>query len=118
VSSIPFAEANFSPEQKGVEGTEGGNDVLKIMERYKRLIVNLLLVAAAFFLIVRPLLRALKKVSKETVMERRELPEAQNEYEQIESSGGENRKERILELSRSNPEKTQQLIKGWIGDQE
>jgi flagellar M-ring protein FliF len=118
VSSIAFSEISSMPTDVETEGGGGATDLLKLVEAYRRPLLNLIIVAAIFFLIVRPLLKSLKKVSRETVVERRELPEAEKGYEQIKDSREASQKERILELSRSNPGKTQQLIKGWIGEQE
>jgi len=117
VSSIPFTEVSSMPVGKETE-PGGASEFLQLLRDYKRPLVNLLLVAAAFFFVVRPLLRSLKKMTKETAAERRELPGSQKEYDQLEESREPSRKEKVLELSRSNPEKTQKLIRGWIGEQE
>jgi len=118
VSSIPFTEVNSMPAQGETEGGGAAADVLKLVETYRRPLVNILLVAVAFFFVVRPLLRGLKKMSREAAAEKRELPAGQKEYGQIEESRQGNSRERVFELSRSDPGKTRQLIKGWIGEQE
>jgi len=41
---------------------------------------------------------------------------AGGEQIQIPESGDGGRKERILEISNKKPEKTQQLLKGWINE--
>jgi len=118
VSSMPFTETNSMPAQEETEKKGTAADVLKLVETYKRPLVNLLLVAAAFFLVVRPLLSSLKKVNKEAGSKRRKLPPDQREYGRIEESKLGNSRERVLELSRSDPGRTRQLIKRWVDEQE
>jgi flagellar M-ring protein FliF len=117
VSSIPFTEVNSMPAQGETEEKGTAADVLKLVEAYRRPLVNLLLVAAAFFFVVKPLLRSLKGVGSETVAEKREPPSEQREYGQIEGTRQGNSRERVLELSRSDPGRTRQLIKRWIDEQ-
>jgi flagellar M-ring protein FliF len=118
VSSIPFTEVNSMPLEREIEPGGRAAEFLKLLQAYRRPLVNILLVAAAFFLIVRPLLRSLKKMSRETGAQTRELPGSRKEYDQLEESREPSRRERVLQLSRSNPEKTRKLIQGWIGEQE
>ena len=113
VSSIPFSEAmqmESTSEPKG-----GAFDLPDFFMAYKKTIINLFLVTMVFFLIVRPLLRGLRKVSEETTLRLGELS-AGGGQAQIPESGEGGRKDRILELSNNKPEKTQQLLKGWINE--
>ncbi|MFW6147564.1 MAG: flagellar basal-body MS-ring/collar protein FliF [Thermodesulfobacteriota bacterium] len=116
VSSIPFTKASSLSPARETEPGGRVSEFLKLLQAYKRPLVNLLLAAAAFFFVVRPLISSLKKMAKETVAERRELQGTRQEYEQLEQGREPNQKERVLELSRSDPEKTQKLIRGWIGE--
>ena len=114
VNSMPFSEG-ISIDTKTEVGAEGF-DILGLLKNYRKMIINLLLVVLVFFVIVRPLLKSLKKMARETVSERRELPPGAEEYTQIAESGGKSQKEKALEISRSSPERTEQLIKGWIAE--
>jgi len=78
--------------------------------------VNLLLVIVVFFLVIRPLLKGLKNMTKAAMSETMELPAGTRGYPRIPESGVMDQKERALELSKSNPKRTEQLIKGWVGE--
>jgi len=118
VSSIPFSEAVSIP-MEGDTNIDGSKfNLLKLVGVYKKTVINLGLVALVFFLVVRPLLKSIKKVSTEAVIKAKELPEPSGEYAQISETHARNQKEKVLELTKRNPEKTHQLIKGWIGRQE
>ncbi len=114
VNSMPFSEAISI--DTGTEVGAEGFDILRLLGTHRKTIINLLLVVLVFFLIVRPLLKSLKKVAGETVFERKGLPPGAKEYTQIAESGEKSQKEKALEISRSSPERTEQLIKGWIGE--
>ena len=87
------------------------------MGDYKKIIVNIVLIGLAFFLIVRPMLRGLRRMAGEGLFEGTELPAGRGEdYRQIPESGDMSQKEKIIQVSKSNPEKTEQLIKGWISE--
>ena len=114
VSSIPFSEP-ISIEGE-TEGGVKGFDILKLVGNYRKIVINLLLVALVFFIIVRPLLKSIKKVSKETILERKELPAGSKKYAQISESGKMNLKGNVLELSKKSPRTAEQVIKGWLGE--
>ncbi len=110
VSSISFSEAiptDIKAEKKGF-------DVLRHVGNYRKTIVNLLLLALVFFLIVRPLLKSIKKATKET-FERKELPAGAREYTEIPGSKKMSPKDKLLELTKDDPERIEQVLKGWIG---
>ena len=114
VSSIPFSEAiSLEGEFEG-EGEEF--DILRVLSSYRKTIVNLLLVALVFFIIVRPLLRTIKRMATEATFETKELPSGGKEYKQIPESGEVTSREKILEASKKSPKTTEQVIKGWIGE--
>lgn len=114
VSSIPFLKATTMSTKTEIEGE--GFDILKILENYKKAIISLFFVVLVFFLGVRPLLKGLKKMDIKTVSEIKDLPPAEA-YAQITGSEQMSKKDRILELSRNNPEKTEQLLRGWINEE-
>ncbi|MBE9574814.1 MAG: flagellar M-ring protein FliF [Proteobacteria bacterium] len=93
-------------------------DIVKLVGNHKRTIVNLLLVFLVFFLVIRPLLKGLRKMTEEGMSETAELPAGTRGYARIPESPGLGQKERALELSKSNPEKAEQLIKGWVAEKE
>jgi len=116
VNSIPFSE-NISAGTLP-EGAGGGFDILKLVGKYRKTALNLALVVLVFLLVVRPLLKSLKKMSQETISEKLELPAGATGYARIPESGGMGQKERALELTKTNPDKTEQLIKGWVSEKE
>ena len=118
VSSIPFSEAISIPMGAGREREGIASGILKIMGTYRNTLLNLMLMGLVFIFIVRPLLKSIKNVNREAFLQRKELPRASKEYPQIAEPGEMSQKERAIELARGNPGKTQQLIKGWIGEQE
>jgi flagellar M-ring protein FliF len=111
VSSIPFSEGMEMESPAALKG--GQFDILEVFMAYKKTIINLFLVALVFFLVVRPLLKGLRRVSEETALRLGELS-AGGGQAQIPESGG--RKDRALEISNNKPEKTKQLLKGWINE--
>ena len=116
VSSIPFAEA-ISVDTLP-EGTGRSFDILSFIGNYRKTAVNLVLVALVFFLVVRPLLKGLRTMSREAISGGLELPAGRGGYPRIPESAGVDQKERALELSKSNPEKAEELIKGWVAEKE
>ena len=114
VSSIPFSE-EILVDNKIIEE---GSDILRFVEDHKRTFLNILLVILVFFIVIRPLLKGLKNVTGEIGYERMKLPSDSKEYTQIPESTGMNQKQQIFEIAKASPEKTEQLIKGWIGEQE
>jgi len=116
VSSISFADAvpmDMQPETKSSK-----LDMLRQVANYKKTIINFVLVILVFFLVIRPLLKSMKDLAQEVAVEQKKLAADTGEYAQISAPKGMGAKERVVEISQSNQEKTQQLIKGWIGDQE
>ncbi|MDQ1331337.1 MAG: flagellar M-ring protein FliF [Thermodesulfobacteriota bacterium] len=114
VSSIPFSDA-VSVENM-MEADSSGFEYESFFRNYGKMILNIFLVAAVFFLLVRPLLNSLKNMSGEPAAGLRELPAGAPGNLRLPGSETQNRRERLLEISKSNPEKTEQLIKGWIGE--
>jgi len=114
VNSIPFSEVISIDTKTEKEGF----DILKLVGNHRKTLINLLLVVLIFFIIVRPLLKSIKKMARDTILERRELPSGTEEYARISESREVSQKERALETIKRSPEKTEQLLKGWIGERE
>ena len=101
--------------------TQGGGkgfDIFRVLGSYRKIIVNLFLVALVFFLVVRPLVKGLRKMTSEGLSQTKELPPGSQEIPQLPETQGMSPKEKVLEVSKSNPEKTEQLLKGWISEPE
>lgn len=116
VSSISFADTvplDLPSETKG-----STLDMLKQAANYKKTIINFLLVILVFFLVIRPLMKSMKNLAEEVAVEQKQLAIETGEYAQISGPQGLSPKEKVIEISQSNQDKTQQLIKGWIGEQE
>ncbi len=116
VSSIPFLEAIPQETKAIIEDKEF--DLLKLVQNYRKIIVNLILVVMVFFLVIKPLLKSIKNITGKIAVERKELPPGSDEYAQISEIKEVNQRKIVQEMSKSNPEKSQQLIRGWIGEQE
>lgn len=114
VSSIPFSGSIPVDMRDAVKSKNF--DPIMLMAKYRKIIVNLFLIILAFFLIVRPLLKSVKGIAKEAVFEKKELPPGTKGYVEISESERMSQKERVLEISTSDPEKTGEVIKGWIGE--
>ena len=115
VSSIPFAGS--APMESNVEGEISKFDqIVTIVKDYRRTIVNFLLVVMVFMLIVKPLLKSVKNITKEVTVQSRELASVSDKYDRLPESKEMGRIERVREISKNDPEKAQQLVKGWIGE--
>lgn len=116
VSSISFSKP-ISMDNETTTETSKIEMILQMVKDYRTMIINLLLVVLVFMLIVRPLLKSIKNIAKEVVLVNKELP-ATGEYARLSEPGRIDKKEQVREITQNNPEKAQQLIKGWIGEQE
>jgi len=117
VSSISFSETAQMDNAVAME--PGKLDlILQIIKDYRKVIINLFLVAMVFIFIVKPLLNSMKNITKDAIFTNEELVSVSEEYGQLAESKGIDRKNKVREITQSNPEKAQQLIKGWIGEQE
>jgi len=115
VSSIPFAGSAPIDTNSEVEVSKF-DQIVTIVKDHRKTIVNLLLVVLVFMLIVKPLLKSVKNITKEVTIKSRELASASEEYAKLTESGGMGKKDRVREITQNDPEKAQQLIKGWIGE--
>jgi flagellar biosynthesis/type III secretory pathway M-ring protein FliF/YscJ len=83
------------------------------IETYGKIIFNLFLIIAAFFLVVRPLLKSVKGIQAEIVEEAEALPLGQD-IKQISEPETANPRQRVIELSNKEPERTAAVIRSWI----
>jgi flagellar M-ring protein FliF len=117
VSSISFSET--IPMDNDMVSDRGKLDlILQIVKDYRKAIINLILIAMVFIFVVKPLLKSMKDVTKEAILTNEELARVSGEYAQLPESRGMDMKNRVREISQKNPEKAQQLIRGWIGEKE
>ncbi len=117
VSSISFSVTAPMDNEVAVAPSKL-DQILDIVKDYKKTLINLLLVAMVFIFIVKPLLKSMKGITKEAVLINEELTAVSDEYAQLPASRGLGMKNQVNEITQKNPEKAQQLIKGWIGEQE
>jgi len=116
VSSMPFN--NPLAEIMEPYGKGRSFDILEVLEDHQRAIINLLLVVLVFLLVVRPLIKGLRNLGGESILQNKELPQGHEQYVQIPKPEGKDHREKILEITKQNPEKATQLLKGWIGERE
>ncbi|MBW1934025.1 MAG: flagellar M-ring protein FliF [Deltaproteobacteria bacterium] len=115
VSSMPFSDSASATTEPPAE--PGRLHLPDLLRNYGKMVINLFLIGLVFLLVVRPLLKSLKSVSAQSISERRELPSGSEEYAEIPGPGQTSHTERVREISKNDPEKTAQLLKGWISEQ-
>lgn len=114
VTSIPFSESLSAENQ--METGNSGFDFMALLKEYRKTIINLFLLVAVFFVLVKPLLSALKNMPRDTGVNFTELPSNMQPSMQLTGGSAQGKREKVLEMGRSNPEKAEQLIKGWISE--
>jgi flagellar M-ring protein FliF len=113
VSSIPFSDNATFEGQSEAEGI----DLFGVLNSWKRILLNIFLMALIFFVVIRPMLKSFKKMASEPVVQPKQLQVAGGEpRRRIPASDNAGQRELIMEMSRSNPEKTEQIFKNWIGE--
>lgn len=115
VSSIPFSQvdtiaATTAPAAEGIQ------KILEAIAPYRRTIVNIGLLFLVFFVVIRPLLKSVKSIAKNITPPLEALPLPDANFEQITETTKSNQRERIIEISQKNPERTAQMLKGWISE--
>ena len=88
-------------------------DPMVILETYGKTIFNLFLIITAFFLVVRPLLKSVKGIQPEIAEETEALPPGQD-IKQISEPETVNPRQRVIELTNQEPERTAAIIRSWI----
>jgi flagellar M-ring protein FliF len=114
VNCIEFS--GTAPENSMVTMGNDKLDLLALVGRYRKVIVNLLLMVMVFLLIVRPLIKSMKGAIKAVGPEKKGIPAGSGEFTQIPEIKKLSPKERVIEVTKNNPDKTQQLLNGWIGE--
>ena len=104
----------------GIEAPDGtGIDWLAYGRQYIRPAINLVLLLVIFLFVVRPLLRSVKGIVTSV-----ETPKALSESDEgLESAAlpepkVQGMREKTIMLAKSNSDKTQQVIKGWLHEKE
>lgn len=118
VSSISFANSSAGFEDLPAEAESSKLGILKLVLGYKKTIINLMLAAILFVLVIRPLMQSMKNLAEDISAKTEQLTREGEEATQIVDTGGRSQMERVIRISRDNNEKAQQLIKGWIGENE
>lgn len=119
VSSISFADSSTGLEELPAEAESSKLGILKQVLGYKKTIINLLLAAILFVLVIRPLMKSMKNLAEDISIKTAQLSrDTGGEHEQIVETSARGQMERAMQISRENDEKAQQLIKGWIGENE
>jgi flagellar M-ring protein FliF len=114
VMSMPFSsETAVEEAPQNVSIWDG---VMQALGSYKKTLLNVSLVLLVFFVVVRPLIKSLRKVAVEQAPQMRGIAIGGEPYPQLPAGGGLVSKEKILAVSKENPDKTLQLIKGWISE--
>lgn len=104
----------------GIEAQDGMRvDWLANGRQYIRPAINLVLLLAIFLFVVRPLLRSLKGIVA-TVETPKALPESDegSESAALPEPKVQGMREKTVMLAKSNYDKTQQVIKGWLHETE
>ncbi|MGB5158644.1 flagellar M-ring protein FliF [Desulfobacterium sp. N47] len=112
VSSIPFSESLPGDIQMASEPF----DFMALLKDYKNSLINFCLLIAVFFVLVKPLINTLKNMPKEQFVNVKEIPAAVQSNAQLPGVKTKGQIEKVIEISKSNPEKTEQLIRGWMNE--
>jgi flagellar M-ring protein FliF len=113
VINLPFAEQ----PQTLAEGGEGASAWMSYVARFAPLLLKVVVVLLVFLFVVRPLMRWLSQVSSrpqagqtsgELALES-PTPEALSALEP---------RQRVMYLAKNDPEKTTDLIRGWLNEKE
>ncbi len=119
VSSISFADSGTDFGDLPAEAESSKLGILKQVLGYKKTIINLLLAAILFVLVIRPLMQSMKNLAEDISIKTAQLSrDTGEEHEQLADTSARGQMERVMQISRENDEKAQQLIKGWIGESE
>jgi flagellar M-ring protein FliF len=99
-----------------------GIDWLALVRQYARTIVNLLLVLLVFVFVVRPLLKSLKSIGTGSGSAgiQRELPPGTEDTEspQLPEPAEIGIREKTMKLAQENSERTEQLVRGWLHEEQ
>ncbi len=113
VQSVPFS-ASVAMEMADPLGIDKFSPFM-LLKTYGKMLFNLVLIVAAFFLVVRPLLKSIKGIHTEIAeKEKTEALPPGEDIKQISEPESINPRQRIIELSKNEPERTAAVIRSWI----
>ena len=112
VMSMPFS-SEPAPEAEP-ESTSFLKGMQEAVASYKTTFLNAFLILLVFFTIVRPLIKGLRRMAAEQGPRVGETALGGGAYPQIQAAGSLGPKEKVLAISKENPDKAFQLIKGWM----
>ena len=118
VSSISFADSGAGFEDLPAEAESSKLGILKQVLVYKKTIINLLLAVTLFVLVIRPLMQSMKNLAEDISIKTAQLSSDTEDQDQIADTSSRGQMERIRKITRDSDEKAQQLLKGWIGENE
>jgi flagellar M-ring protein FliF len=114
IMSMPFS--NESLVEGEAESASLWKGTLETLASYKKTFLNGFLVLLVFFTIVRPLIKSLRKAVVVQGPRAAETALTGEAYPQLPAAGGAGPKDRVLAISKENPDKAFQLIKGWMSE--
>ena len=115
VISMAFSDDSL-PEAPGERSRGDWKEVVRVLGDHKRTFLNGFLVILVFLLVVRPLIRSMKKMPLELGAPNQELTAGRVPIGQISESIGMPSRDRVLALSKENPDKAVRVIKGWVSE--
>ncbi len=112
VSSFALSASSFVESEKAA-----GLDWLDMGRRYMKTVLNFVLVFLVFLFVVRPLLKSVKGIGS-TVSITKQLAEGEGSPEAAPLPEPENMglQERAMRLAKSNVERTEHMLKGWVNE--
>jgi flagellar M-ring protein FliF len=115
VMSMAFSDDSLT-EAPGEKNKSDWKEVLRALGDHKKTLLNGFLVILVFLLVVRPLIKSMKKMPLELGTPNPELTAGRVPIGQISESIGMPSRDRVLALSKENPEKAVRVIKGWVSE--
>jgi flagellar M-ring protein FliF len=115
VQSVPFSAPMVMDEMASVSADKPGFS--RLLDQYGKTVFNLILIVAAFLLVVRPLLKSVRDIGTRAVNERGALPPGDEGVKQISESETRNVRQRATELSAREPERTAAVVRNWLSNE-
>ena len=112
IMSMPFSREPAVEEEP--QPASLWKEALEAVVSYKKTFLNGFLVLLVFFTIVRPLIKSLRKAAVSPGPRGRENAQAGEGYPQLAAAGSLGPREKVLAISKENPDKAFQLLKGWM----
>jgi flagellar M-ring protein FliF len=116
VQSVPFKSSPGLEDLADMDVEKPA--VSRFLEEYGRTVFNLILIACAFFLVVRPLIKSVKEIGVKAGDANNALPPGDDAVKQI-SESEEKRapRQRVAELSAREPERAAAVVRSWISNE-